>query len=186
MSVIRSLGLGCSFCLITFFCLLPISISAQTTRSAESPQADHDQTLRQLLTEVRELRLALERTTVTNTRFQMLIERLRTQQTQVDLLSRQLASVRSQLVKLKAAKTEAAARMKELEDGLSQPSSDEIHAAIESGLKQGKRAMESQAAEEQQQLESEANLLMRLQVEDGKLTDLNGQLDLLLKELKGP
>src|SRR6266542_1197569 len=34
-----SQGLSCSLCLITFFCLLPISVSAQSTRPTESPQA---------------------------------------------------------------------------------------------------------------------------------------------------
>jgi hypothetical protein len=48
-----------------------------------------DQTLRQLLTEVRELRLAVQRATVNNSRFQMFIER--------NELNRQLEALMSEL-----------------------------------------------------------------------------------------
>jgi hypothetical protein len=46
--------------------------------------------------------------------------------------------------------------------------------------------LESKAAEEQQQIEAEADLSMRLQVEQSKLNELNTQLDALMSELKGP
>jgi cell division protein FtsB len=185
MSLIKSFALGCSLCLVGFLCLGAVSASAQTIKSAESAQTDNDQTLRQLLTEVRALRLALERATVTNTRFQMLIERLKVQQTEVDVLDRQLATIRSQLVKLKAAKTETDGHIKELEGRLAESSGEE-HAAIEQALKEFKRTLESRAAEESQQFQAEADTTIRLQLEQNKLTDINNQLDLLLKELKGP
>src|SRR5712692_11820915 len=94
MSVIKSLGLASLLCLVGFLCLLPTNVSAQSEKPA-SAQPDCDQTLRQLLTEVHELRLAVQRATVNNTRFQMLIERVRVQQTHVDSLSRQLEHVHS-------------------------------------------------------------------------------------------
>ena len=62
MSIIKILGFAFLVCL--FLCLLPTKVSAQTEKRAESAQPDRDQTLRQLLTEVHELRLAVQRVTV--------------------------------------------------------------------------------------------------------------------------
>jgi cell division protein FtsB len=185
MSLIKRFSLGCSLCLVAFICLGRVNALAQGLKPDESAQADHDQTLRQLLTEVRELRLALERATVANTRFQMLIERLKVQQTQVDLLDRQVANIHDQLLKLKGAETDTNGRIKELESQLGESSGEE-HAAIEQALKETRRSLQSRVAEESQQLQAEAESTLRLQLEQSKLTDINSQLDLLLKELKGP
>ena len=70
MLQIKSLTLGCLLVLVIFCYVLPTRVSAQKTKPAESAQGDRDQTLRQLLTEVRELRLALQRAMVSNARFQ--------------------------------------------------------------------------------------------------------------------
>jgi hypothetical protein len=70
--------------------MAPSRTVAQTSNSTESAQGDRDKTLQQLLTEVRELRLAVQRATVNNTRFQMLIERMRIEQARVDAIGRQL------------------------------------------------------------------------------------------------
>src|ERR1044071_9480529 len=116
MSVIKRLGLGCAICLIAFFCLTPTRVSAQPAQSAGASQADHDQTLRELLNDVRHLRLTLERATFTTTRFQMLTERLRAQQAQVDLLSHQLTAARLELAKVRTERGEAEAWIKGLEN----------------------------------------------------------------------
>ena len=181
----KHLTLGCVIGLITLCLVASTRIQAQTNKPAESVQGDRDQTLKQLLAEVRELRLALQRATVSSIRFQMLIERVRVEQGQVDSLSGQLVSVRSQLTKLKAEKVDVASRMKDLEDRLGQSSGDE-HATIERTLKEGKSWFESKAAEEQQQIEAQADLSMRLQVEQSKLNELNAQLDSLMSEMKAP
>jgi len=61
---------------VTFCFVYPTGAQAQTNKPGESTQGDRDQTLKQLLAEVRELRLTVQRATVSNTRFQMLIERV--------------------------------------------------------------------------------------------------------------
>ncbi len=86
MSFMKSLILGVVLCLVTFYYVSPTRALGQTNQPTASAQGDHDQTLRQLLTEVRELRLAVERATVKNSRFQMLIERVRVQQSHVKAL----------------------------------------------------------------------------------------------------
>jgi chromosome segregation ATPase len=171
--------------LFLFFCLLPITAEAQNKQLVEPAQADRDQTLRQLLTEVRALRLALERATVSNARFQILIDTVRVQQAEVDLLRHQLETARDQLVRLKAEKTEWAAVMKDREDKLSQTSGDQRQ-AIEREIREFKRGVESKEAQAQQEQEVVSDLVMRLQTAENRLTELKGQLDLLLKQLNVP
>src|SRR5215470_12241390 len=101
MSLIKTPALAFAIA-IAACCVSPPRSLAQTWNSA--PQDDHEQTLRQLLTEVRELRLVLQRAAFSSTRFQMLLERLRVEQTHVDSLRRDLESVRSQLAELQAEK----------------------------------------------------------------------------------
>src|SRR5437773_5513092 len=101
-----------AFALVVFTCCFSLPETfAQTPRSA--PQDDHDQTLKQLLTEVRELRLDLQRATVSNTRFQMLIERARVEQAHVISLRRELEGVRSQLSELQFMKPRMPQQIKE-------------------------------------------------------------------------
>jgi hypothetical protein len=116
MSLVKSLTLAFVLCLVTFCCVSPTRAQAQTNKPAESTQGDRDQTLKQLLTEVRELRLAVQRATVSNTRSQMLIERVRVQQAHVDALSRQLENIHSQVADMKAAKPQMEQQIKDAED----------------------------------------------------------------------
>src|SRR5260370_15364422 len=63
------LTLGCVIGLVTVCLVASARTQAQSNKPAESVQEDRDQILKQLLTEVRELRLVLQRATVSNTRF---------------------------------------------------------------------------------------------------------------------
>jgi chromosome segregation ATPase len=183
MSFIKCFTLGCALGLFTV-CFVPCA-GAQVSKPSEPAQGDRDQTLQQLLVEVRELRLALQRTTIINARFQMLIERLKAQQAQVDSINQQLESVRSNLTKLRAAKTQAVAQMKETEERLNNLSGEE-RTTLEKTTKEVKQWLESKGVEEQQQIQEEVDLTMRLQVAQARLSDLDNQLDALMKELKGP
>src|SRR6266699_6407079 len=134
---VKYLTIGCLLGLVTLCFVSPTRAQTQTNKPAESGQGDRDQTLQQLLTEVRELRLAVQRATVSNTRFQMLIERVRVQQTHVDSLSRQLENVRSQVAEMKAAKPQMEQQIKDAEDLLDRTPDQSAHADLESRIKGG-------------------------------------------------
>src|ERR1700730_9666423 len=138
MSIMKGLTLGCVLGLVTICFATYTSIQAQTNKPAESVQGDRDQTLKQLLIEVHELRLAVQRATVSNTRFQMLIERVRVQQAHVDALSRQLENVHSQVAEMKAAKPQMEQQIKDAEDLLDRTPDPSAHADVESRIKGGK------------------------------------------------
>ncbi len=186
MSVIKSLGLASLLCLVSFLCLLPTNVSAQSEKPAASAQPDRDQTLRQLLTEVHELRLAVQRATVTNTRFQMLIERVRVQQAQVDSLSRQLENVHSQIAEMKAVKPQMEQQIKDAEDQLDRTPDPSAHADIESRIKFLKGNLARLSQEDERLRSRETALDTDLQAAQAKLNELNGQLDSLMVDLKGP
>jgi chromosome segregation ATPase len=186
LSLIKSLILGCALCLVTFCYVSPTSAQAQSNKPAESTQGDRDQTLKQLLTEVRELRLTVQRATVSNTRFQMLIERVRVQQAHVDALSRQLENIHSQVADMKGAKPQMEQQIKDAEDQLDRTPDPSAHADLESRIKGGKANLARFAQEDERLRNREAALDMELQGAQSKLNELNSQLDLLMSELKVP
>src|SRR5258708_37983891 len=111
-----SLTKGFLLCLVALCFISPSTTLAQSNKPAEPTLGDRDQTLKQLLTEVRELRLAVQRATVSNTRFQMLIKRVRVQQSHVNALSRQLENVRSQVAGMRAEKPQMEQQIKDAEE----------------------------------------------------------------------
>ena len=186
MSFMRCLTLGCALGLALLCLVSPTRAQVQSNKPADSAQGDRDQTLKQLLTEVRELRLAVQRATVSNTRFQMLIERVRIQQAHVDVLSRQLENVHSQVAEMKAAKPQMEQQIKDAEDLLDRTPDPSAHADLESRIKGGKANLVRLAQEDERLRNRETALDTELQGAQAKLNELNGQMDALMSDLKGP
>ena len=186
MSFMKSLTLAFVLCLVTFCCASPTSAQAQSNKPAESTQGDRDQTLKQLLTEVRELRLTVQRATVSSTRFQMLIERVRVQQSHVDALSRQLENIHSQVADMKGAKPQIEQQIKDAEDLLDRTPDPNAHAELDSRIKGGKANLARLAQEDERLRNRETAVDTELQAAQAKLNELNGQLDALMSELKVP
>jgi chromosome segregation ATPase len=186
MSFMRCLTLGCLLGLVLLCFVSPTRAQAQTNKPADSAQGDRDQTLKQLLTEVRELRLAVQRATVSNTRVQVLIERVRVQQSHVDALSRELENVHSQVAEMKAAKPQMEQQIKDAEDLLDRTPDPNAHADIEARIKAGKVNLTRLTQEDERLHNREATLDTEFQAAQAKLNELNGQLDALMSELKGP
>lgn len=186
MSFMKWLTLGCALGLVTLFFVAPARTQAQGSKPPESVQGDLDQTLKQLLIEVRELRLAIQRAAVSNTRFQMLIERLRVQHAHVDALSRQLENVHSQVAEMKAAKPQIEQQLKDAEDLLDRTSDPNAHAELESRIKGGKAKLARLTQEDERLRSREAATDTELQAAQAKLNELNTLLDALMSELKGP
>ena len=186
MSLIKSLILGCVLGVVAFCYVPPTRTLAQTRKPAEVAPEDHDQTLQQLLKEVHELRLAVQRAAVINTRFQMLIERVRIQQAHVDALSRRLEDLRSQAANLRTEKSQTEQQVKFNEELLDRTPDPERHADLESRIKAGKGTLGRLVQETEQVRDRDASSNLELQTAQAKLEELNGQLDALLNELKGP
>ena len=183
---LKRLTLGCALCLVTFCWVLPTRAQSQTNKPAESTEGDRDRTLKQLLTEVRELRLAVQRAAVSNARFQMLIERVRVQQAHVDALSRQLENIHSQVADLKAAKPQMEQQIKDAEELLDSAPDPNAHAELDSRIKSGKTNLARFAQEDERLRSRETAVDTELQTAQAKLNELNSQLDALMNDLKAP
>ena len=186
MSFVKGLTLGFLLCSVALCFISPTAALSQNNRPAESAEGDRDQTLKQLLVEVHELRVAVQRATVSNNRFQMLIERVRTQQARVDVLSRQLENIRSQVAEMKAAKPQMEQQIKDAEDLLDRTADPNAHADLESRIRAGKANLVRLAQEDERLHNREASLDSELQAAQAKLNELDGQLDSLMSELKVP
>ncbi len=186
MSFMKNLTLAFVLCLVAFCYVSPTSAQTQSNKPAESTQGDRNQTLKQLLTEVRELRLTVQRATVSNTRFQMLIERVRVQQAHVDALSRQFENLHSQVADMRAAKPQVEQQIKDAEDLLDRTPDPSAHADLESRIKGGKASLARFAQEDDRLRNREAALDTELQGAQSKLNELNSQLDALMSEMKVP
>ena len=169
---------------IAMACIFPTRTLAQTGKSTSTD--DHEQTLKQLLTEVRELRLALQRATFSNTRFQMLIERVRVEQTHVDSLRRDLESVRNQISDLQSAKPRMEQQIKDAEDSLDRVTDPNGHADWESRIKNMKAEFARIGPEDERLRNREAALETDFQNSQARLNELNTQLDRLMNEMKAP
>ena len=183
---VKLLTLGCLLCLVAFSYVAPSRVLAQTAKPAESAPADRDQTLQQLLTEVRELRLAVQQAMVSSTRFQMVIERVRVQQAHVDALSRQLDSVRSQAAEMKATKPQMEQAIKDAEDKLDRTPDPNAHSDLESRIKNVKGNLARLTQEDERLRNREAAIETELQSAQSQLNEVNSQLDLLMNRLKEP
>ena len=186
MSLVKRLSLGCLFCLLTCFCFLQRTVVAQTAKPGAPAMEDHDQTLRQLLEEVHALRIAVQRATVNNTRFQMLIERVRLEQGRVDGLSRQLETTRKQIGEMTNYQTQLEQQIKDSQDVMDRTTDPERRLALESKIKEMKGNQGQLPRLLEQLRDQETQMDTELQAAKAKLAGLNADLDALMSELKGP
>lgn len=165
-------------------CFAPPAVSGQTRKAVESSPDEDRQVLRALLEEMRQLRLALQRTQVISQRIQVTLERMRLQQAHADSLTRALESVRGRLSEIRGARPRMEEQIKDGEELMSQAVDANRRAEMEAQIKEGKGRLGMLAREEEQSRQREAQLSAELQSAQAKLSDLDGQLDNMMRELE--
>lgn len=158
---------------------IPASLSAQQTQSG-STSIDKT-TVEALLTEVRQLRLALERSTSLVPRIQLAAQRFQLQQTRVDRLTTELRDFRTKMAEESAHKREELQQMQAM---LSETQDTSERARLEGAIKDRTAMVQQGSPVEQQQMAQEAELASQLQREQGTLRELSDQLDALDKKLQ--
>ena len=161
------------------------ALHAQERRSAESAKEDDQQVLRTLLDEVRQLRMALQRSNALNHKVQITVERLRLQQGRVDSLTRSLENVRSRITDLKSSRPQMEEQIKYVEAVLARLTEQNRREQVELEVKEMKARVASWSREEEQLREREAALTSELQIEQNKLNELNSQLENMVRQLDG-
>lgn len=155
-------------------CVLASSAAfAQTTAVSE-------QKFDELISEVRQLRLEVQRLNASAQRVQLLLKRLRTQQEQVTRLTQQLSEARDQLNQIRLDQSQFSAIIESTEKqkaaGLKGEEDLKAISAEKDALKQ----------REQIVMQRELQLSSELQAESATLNDLKTRLDKLEQEIVTP
>lgn len=161
---------------------LPLLGSGQQAGNADA--ATDRATIQALLVEVRQLRLALERSTSVGLRIQLGVQRIQLQQDRVNRPSRQLQDCRETLASIASNKSQTAGDLKQAELRAGQEQDPARRKQIEATLVRLSAELERQGAHEQQEQAQEIQLSSQLQAEQAKLNDLSDQLDELDRKLR--
>jgi len=152
---------------------------------AQTPGSD-TQTLQTLLAEVRQLRIALERSTQIAPRIQIAVERLKLQQEHVARVSRQLEDVQRELDHRRAEHPRLLHRLQAMDNAVSQTTNPQEQKDLNYRVSEFK--LETELAEKslQQFQAREGELASQLQAEQSKLTELNDRLNQMERALNVP
>ena len=160
-------------------CLLLLFLTSATALAQATPASrpTSEQSLQELVREVRQLRTTLQRINTAMYKGQVLIERLKLQQEQVARLTRDLADARENLSEVKVHQT----RLTDL--------ATKTEAGVESGTKHPgeiaslKAELEMLKEREQRLTAREIRLANDLELERARLNELNDRLNALELEL---
>src|SRR6266852_6791516 len=103
------------FVAATLILFVPQDSRAQSGTAPNAGGPRQDQVIQELLSEVRQLRIALQHISVNAYRGQVMVERLRLQQEQVNRLAQQLNAVRDAISDMKGAQINAKERLDEVQ-----------------------------------------------------------------------
>ena len=162
---------------IYFLIIVVFGLAAATFGQATSSDS---QTLRALLSEVRELRQALQVSLGRIQSAQILLSRLQIQEVAVTRASQHLDDVRSKLAEVRVVMRSEAAEIKHFED---EAPNGENAAQVEEALKRAKSDLEASTNLEQQRQATETEAEEQLRTEQDKLNSLETQLDELIRDM---
>ena len=168
------LSLVCFLFLVVSFVMPETALGQANTSRATS-----EQSLEELVREVRQLRTTLQRINSAIYKGQVLLERLKLQQEQVVRITRELADARETLSEIKANQTRVIELVTKFEAGVEK---GEKHPGELASLKV---ELEMLREREPRLAAREARLANELELERARLTDFNDRLNALELEL-GP
>jgi hypothetical protein len=141
-------------------------------------QSNDSKTLESLLTEVRELRLAIERSTLLGARTQLAVSHLQLDEAAATRAAQQLADLRSEGPASTGHVAELTERAKHLEDSRTSPewTAPQKHDELETLIKQTKLELDQAAAYEQQRAVRESDLASQLQRAQAQVADTRARI----------
>lgn len=167
------LSLVCFLFLLVLLFASPQKVLAQTNASRPTSE----QSLQELVSEVRQLRATLQRMNSAMYRGQVMLERLKLQQDQVARLTRELADARENLSEMRAHQIRLNDLVPKVEAGIEK---GEKHP---SELAQLKGELDMLKEREQRLVTREVKLANDLEMERARLNDLNDRLNAFELEL---
>ena len=180
MSGVKSLSVSAVGLLIILCCVSFNNPKALTAPVNQSLPSDNGQPMQALVNEVRQLRLAIERSNLSAYQAQVTLERIRWQQPRVDRLNEKLEKVRAEIAELRSRQASASEDIKNIENELRKETDPGKRRELEQALLMLKHQPEELVQFERQ----ESQLLAQLQPEQARLNELNERLDAAQKELE--
>jgi myosin heavy subunit len=164
---------------ISFFVLLLMTASLfAQTKPAARPTSE--QSLQELVTEVRQLRATLQRMNASVYKGQVLLEQVKLQQEQVSRMSRELRDARDALSDMRAQESR-------IREHLSRVATDVDAGTKDPSEKANLKAEFDYVTERRHRLMMrESQLANELEIERAKLNELNDKLNLLLEQELSP
>lgn len=142
--------------------------------------------LTQLLAEVRELRVVLQRQGADTARIQLLISRLTIQETRVSRIARDLDDVREQLVRVTTEQRQMAEGAKNMEGVLSDMADSSQRLQMEQQIKMMNQQLQELRRQEHRLRGQEAELESSLGGEQARWVEISNRLDELERSLGRP
>ena len=147
------------------------------------PRAQNPDPMRELLVEVRGLRVAMEQLASAGPRVQLMFGRLQLQEQRINDQTRKLDAVRGQLAKVQDEETRQRNELLRLEEFVrANPGSDE-RPELEKSFPHMKKHLSNLTAETQRLQVEEANLSSLISAEQNRWMDINRALDELDRAL---
>jgi len=162
------------------FALCLAGLALSSLAFAQKPDSPDSQTMQALLSEVRQLRAAIERAMAIQPRIQITLERMQVGQRRIEQLSRPLEDVRRQI----ADRARSAGDQAAIESQLASEQDPNRRKQLEDMLKAIKAEAERRSVEDVQLRARESELLSALQAEQNKMNELSDRLDKMDQSLE--
>lgn len=151
--------------------------------TAQAPAVDP---IRELLTEVRALRMAMERSATVGARIQLLVARVQLQEQRIAELSRRAAAVRDELSKIDAGVAARGAELSRMERELHGVTDAKVRKDYEDNIEYLKARLALPDKRWQDFMNEESLLSQQIAADQGRWSDVNNQLDELERSLTLP
>jgi len=166
-------------CVIGLYLFTPQHSYAQSGATSTLNKSNQERIVQEILSEVRQLRVEVQRLKASAYQTQVVIERLRLQQEQVARLTREIGEVREKIGETKSRQVKM--------NGMFEDVEKQVQSGVisQSELKRISGEIEELKQREQRLTEQESQLSIELDAERVKLITLNRRLDELGQEAAG-
>ncbi len=162
--------------------IVPPTVAGQNMKVVESQQDEEKQILRALLEEVRQLRLELRRANLIS----ITLERIRLHEARVESLTQSLQTSRSRLIEMRETYSKLENQIRDAEESKRREPSADLQGMFEYQINEMKSRLSILAREEEQNRNREAELESGLRAAQARLSELNNQLDNMMRQMETP
>ncbi len=169
---------------LLFFMISAPPALSQTPKSTDPAVMDNTELLRELVVEVRQLRLTLQRANINAFRAQIAIERLKVQEARVERIKNLLDENQNDITGIGASRAQLLEQIKDVEAQIKTENDPNKKADQESAQKEFRRSLDQQSARETSLSEQRNGLMTQLQAEQTKLEELSNTLAAIQSDLE--